>query len=485
MFNPTTLIDGYKLDHRRQYPAKTEYVYSNWTPRGSRTGQKEVVFFGLQYFLDKYLGEEWEKFFTTPKEEAAAKYKRRVDGYLGPNDIGTEHIEELWDLGYLPLRFKALPEGSLTPLRVPMLTVENTHPDFAWLVNYFETLMSSVLWMPCTSATTAYTYRKALEDYAERTGSPVEFVDWQGHDFSFRGMAGPEAAAMSGAGHLLSFTGTDTIPAIDLLEEYYDAADTFVGGSVAATEHSVMCAGGDESEQETFQRLIDLYPAGILSVVSDTWDLWKVLTEIVPNLKDQILARDGKLVIRPDSGDPVKIICGDPDAVPGTPAHKGVVELLWDVFGGTETDKGYKILDSHVGAIYGDSITLERLDQILYGLMQKGFASANMVFGVGSFTYQYTTRDTYGFAMKSTWVQIDGVGREIFKNPVTDDGLKKSAKGRIAVLNVGLKGRPFYAAVDQQDSENPNDQLQTVWEDGKFVKRYSLDEVRSTLRKFL
>jgi nicotinamide phosphoribosyltransferase len=210
-----------------------------------------------------------------------------------------------------------------------------------------------------------------------------------------------------------------------------------------------------------------------------------VLTVIVPNLKDQILAREGKLVIRPDSGDPVKIIVGDPDAVPGSPAHKGVVELLWDVFGGTETDKGYKILDSHVGAIYGDSITTERLDQILYGLKQKGFASANMVFGIGSFTYQYTTRDTYGFAMKSTWVQIDGVGREIFKNPITDDGLKKSAKGRIAVLDVGLKGRPFYAAVDQQDSENPLDQLKTVWEDGKFIKRYTLDEVRATLRKFL
>jgi nicotinamide phosphoribosyltransferase len=368
-----------------------------------------------------------------------------------------------------------------------MLTVENTHPDFAWLVNYFETLMSSVLWMPCTSATTAFAYRKVLEDYAEQTGSPKEFVDWQGHDFSFRGMAGPEAAAMSGAGHLLAFTGTDTIPAIDLLEEYYDGFDTFVGGSVAATEHSVMCAGGDESEQETFQRLIDLYPSGILSVVSDTWDLWKVLTVIVPNLKDQILARDGKLVIRPDSGDPVKIICGDPDAVPGTPAFKGVIELLWDVFGGTETDKGYKILDSHVGAIYGDSITLERLDQILFGLMQKGFASANMVFGVGSFTYQYTTRDTYGFAMKSTWVQIDGVGREIFKNPVTDDGLKKSAKGRIAVIDTrtSLNDAPHYVAVDQQDSENPDDQLQTVWEDGKFIKHYSLDEVRVTLRKFL
>lgn len=484
-FNPATLIDGYKLDHRRQYPEGTEFVYSNWTPRGSRTGQKEVVFFGLQYFLEKYLGEEWEEFFQTPLEHVVDSYAKRVNGYLGPNDVGTEHIAELWRLGYLPLEFRALPEGSLVPLRVPMLTVINTHPDFAWLVNYFETLMSSILWLPCTSATTAYTYRKALEYYAEETGADEGFIDWQGHDFSFRGMSGPEAAAMSGAGHLLSFTGTDTIPAIDLLENYYYGRETFVGGSVAATEHSVMCAGGDDNERETFLRLIDLYPAGILSVVSDTWDLWKVLTDIVPSLKTEIMEREGKLVIRPDSGDPVKIICGDPDAVAGTPAYKGVIELLWDTFGGTETDKGYRVLDSHVGAIYGDSITLERLNEILFLLKQKGFASSNMVFGMGSFTYQYVTRDTYGFAMKSTWVQINGEGRPIFKNPVTDDGLKKSAKGKIDVIDAGMTERPFYVALDERDGkENEFNKLKVVWRDGRFLRTQTLEDVRNEIRKF-
>lgn len=491
-FNPATLIDGYKVDHRRQYPAGTEFVYSNWTARGTRTEHEEVVFFGLQYFLKRYLMQEWQEgFFNRPLEEVLDRYESRINSYLGPNSVGVDHIRKLHKLRYLPLRFKALPEGSLVPLRVPMLTVENTHPNFAWLTNYFETLMSSVLWLPCTSATTAYYNRETLEFWADHTGSPMDFVDWQGHDFSFRGMAGLEAAAMSGAGHLLSFTGTDTIPAIEFLEDYYNARYDFIGGSVAATEHSVMCAGGDESERETFERLLFLYPQGILSVVSDTWDLWKVLTVIVPSLKDKILSRNGKLVIRPDSGDPVKIIVGDKNAPKGSPAYKGVIELLWDTFGGTVTDKGFKVLDSHVGAIYGDSITPERLEAILSGLATKGFASCNMVFGIGSFTYQYVTRDIYGFAMKSTWVQINGEGKPIFKNPVTDDGLKKSAYGRLAVVNDGTFEHPKYRLVDGPEALDvapEDDCLQTVWEDGEFNRRRGgnreegLSEIRERLR---
>ena len=490
MHNPATLIDGYKIDHRRQAPAGTEKFYSNWTARGTRTGHDKVVFFGLQYFL-KYITKEWQEgFFDRPLNEVLDRYESRINSYLGPNSVGVDHIRHLHKLGYLPLEFKALPEGALVPLRVPMLTVENTDERFAWLVNYFETLMSSMIWMPCTSATTAYYNREILVNWAEITGSPVEFVDWQGHDFSFRGMAGPEAAAMSGAGHLLSFTGTDTIPAIEFLEDYYNGRNDFVGGSVAATEHSVMCAGGDESEQQTFERLLFLYPQGILSVVSDTWDLWKVLTEIVPNLKDKILSREGKLVIRPDSGDPVKIIIGDKDAPVGSPAYKGVVELLWDTFGGTQTDKGFNVLDSHVGAIYGDSITPERMEDILAGLADKGFASCNMVFGIGSYTYQYVTRDTYGFAMKSTWVQINGVGKPIFKDPVTDDGLKKSAYGRLAIVNAGPDEIPDYRLVDGPAAFDVSDEdncLKTVWMDGRFCRvrgeyEESLSNIRARLR---
>lgn len=366
--NPLLYTDGYKVDHRRQYPEGTTLVYSNWTPRKSRIEAiDEIVFFGLQYFIKKYIIEDFNtNFFGKPKDEIAKKYSRRINNYLGPNAVGIKHIEDLHDLGYLPMVIKALPEGSSVPIRVPMMTMYNTLPEFFWLTNYFETILSTTIWMPCTSATIAKQYRGILDKYAEETSSTPEFVDWQGHDFSMRGIAGMEAAVMSASAHLLSFSGTDTIPCIDFLEEYYNAnSDTeLIGGSVAATEHSVMCMGTNTGEQETFKRLItEVYPNGIVSIVSDTWDLWKVLTEYLPNLKEEVLARDGKVVIRPDSGDPADIICGNPNGKTEE-EKKGVIELLWEIFGGQTNSKGYKELDSHIGAIYGDSITTERATDI-------------------------------------------------------------------------------------------------------------------------
>jgi nicotinamide phosphoribosyltransferase len=394
-------------------------------------------------------------------------------------------VRALHALGYLPLEVRAVPEGSAVPLRVPMLTVENTHPDFAWLPNYFETIMSNVMWLPCTSATTALGMRRILDKAARATGSAPEFVDWQGHDFSMRGLAGPEAAALSGAAHLLYFTGTDTLPALELIEEFYPGfpADYLIGGSVAATEHSVMCAGGEEGELATIGRLLDLYPSGIVSVVSDTWDLWHVLTEILPELKDRILAREGKYVTRPDSGDPADVLCGDPKAPEGSPASKGVIQLLWDVFGGITTSTGHRLLDAHVGAIYGDSITRERAIEITDRLAAKGFASANVVFGVGSFTYQYVTRDTYGFAMKATWVEIGGEGRAIYKTPKTDNGTKNSARGRLAVaLDEGGKLRLIENAnaVEERDSL-----LRVVWRDGQELHPEPFHIIRARAREAL
>ena len=349
-FNPATLIDAYKFDHRRQYPEGTTRVYSNMTPRGSRLdGVDRVVFFGLQAFTARVLEDLWSPWFDADEDEVCAAYARRTEGVLGPTAIGTDHIRALHRLGYLPLRFCALPEGAEVPLRVPMFTVENTHADFAWLVNYVETVLSAETWLAATSATQAVRLRRLLDGWAERTSSVPEMVDWQGHDFSFRGMASLEAAAASGAGHLLAFAGTDSLVSLDWIEAYYpradDRRDALLGGSVAATEHSVMCAGGEQGEAETFERLLDLYPAGIVSIVSDTWDLWEVLTDILPGLRPRIMERDGKVVVRPDSGDPVDILCGDPAAPAWTPAAKGVIELLWDLFGGVTNAKGYRELD--------------------------------------------------------------------------------------------------------------------------------------------
>lgn len=486
--NPLTAIDFYKADHRRQYPAGTEYVYSNFTPRSSKLApvidgyDDKIVFFGLQGFIKHFLIETWNQaFFRRPKAEVIDEYKNRMDQALGKDAVPTDHIEALHDLGYLPIRIKALPEGSRVNIKVPVFTLINTKPEFFWLTNYLETSMSAGLWKSCATATIAYEYKRLLKAAAIKTGVALDNIAIQAHDFSFRGMSGIHDAVQNGAGHLTSFIGTDTVAAIDFVEEYYNAAGV-IGVSVPATEHSVMCMGTKEDEVATFQRLIEeLYPKGIVSIVSDTWDFWQVITEFTRTLKDKILAREpnelglAKVVFRPDSGDPVKIICGDPDAPAGTPAYKGAVECLWDVFGGTMTDKGYKVLHERVGLIYGDSITLERANQILEGLEAKGFASNNIVLGIGSYTYQYLTRDSFGFAMKATWGQVDGEPRNIFKDPVTDSGLKKSAKG---LLRVEREGDDYVLYDEQTQEQEAGGELAVVFEDGKLL----LDETFANIR---
>lgn len=565
------LTDGYKLDHRRQYPEGTEYVYSNWTPRSCAyfpEASEGAVVFGIQYFIKEYLIKRFnEDFFNKPKEEAVKAFARRVNTFLGPNNnVGTKHIEELYDLGYLPIRIKALPEGTLCPIRVPALTFINTHPDFFWLTNYFETLISTTLWLPMTSATSARLYKKELVRHAEKTGFGKDvMLEFLCHDFSMRGMAGVEAAIMSGMAHMTSFVGSETIPAIGALEEYYnaDADKELIAATVPATEHSVMCAGGKEDEFETFKRLItEVYPTGFVSIVSDTWDFWKVMTDYLPRLKDTILARDGRVIIRPDSGDPVDIICGITENVvhitepfndleeaerfyediilervrEETPhgelgpdeysmvferngeytrvtltniswnrhdkqfyfidmwekaefrydkldntLYKGAYEILWDIFGGTINEKGYKVLDPHIGMIYGDSITLERQKEIYRRLEAKGFAATNLVLGVGSYTYQYKSRDSLGFAMKATWCMVNGEGREIFKQPKTDNGTKNSLKG---LISVELLSDGTYKAVDQvTKAQEELGELHTVFENGNLTKDWTLEEIRRNLNE--
>lgn len=520
--NPLLLTDFYKVHHNKMYPDGMTLLYSNLTARKSRIpGVDKIVFFGLQHFILEYLIKRFNKDFfqgqadyldflkniTVPEDVKIRLAQRRderrekmIEEYKRHIGVDTKHIEALWDLGYLPIEIKAVDEGTLVPIGVPCLTIRNTHPDFGWLTNYLETLMSCMLWQAITSATIAHEYRKLLTKYALETAGDASFVTWQGHDFSMRGMSSVESAILSGMGHLLSFTGTDTIPAIYQLEQSYDATG-LIGASVPATEHSVMCMGQKESEIETFKRLLKLYPTGILSVVSDTWDLWKVLTEYLPAIKSEVLAREGKLVIRPDSGDPVKILTGwtaidklelEKDKRgqfrnPISPAEeKGVIELLWDLFGGTyvtgKDGKQYKCLDSHIGAIYGDSITLDRARQICERLAAKGFASTNVVLGIGSYTYQYNTRDTFGFAVKATYGEVESVGREIFKDPVTDDGTKRSKKGLLSVHQHTADHSNELYVLDQQTWEQEKQGLlTTVFKDGHLIKRTNLEEIRKRL----
>lgn len=828
---PILLSDSYKQFHWMMYPKGITNLYSNMTPRSFKHLKTDrALFFGLQYYIKEYLISQWnENFFHQPKSKVVAQFKR-FHKHFSNYDMPTEHIEKLHDLGYLPILIKALPEGSFVKEKIPFFTITNTHPEFAWLVNFLETQMSTSIWDFCVVATIAYEYRKILNKWADKTCDNRDFVKWQGHDFAQRGRSSQEST-LNQAGHLLSFTGTDTIPSVLMLEEYYNAnmEQELIASSVPASEHSIMTSYGKENEIDAFERILDQFPTGIVSVVSDSFDLWSVCTDFCVKLKNKILNRDGKLVIRPDcyddktqiltnsgwkyfskltetdlvaqvlddgsrefvkptkivsqeydgdmhsftdfhgkvdllvtpnhrmilsqnnreriveaqklgrygnyeqkmirsasapsdaskrlseieklriafqadgsfctgcggniirfsfskqrkidrlknildnigaeysvydlsdsryefhiildfddiskdfewvqekdltkewcqdfieecsywdscrrsedrfkfdttnisvankvefialsagygvlrseyednrsdifndiftlhilkdntvggqswehsivpyygkiycvqvptgrlfvkrnrctmvcgnSGDPVNIVCGrsiprfddfaqaekyyygyvwdeknlfmvdgkcykvkihsgnDFVYEPYNLNHsdKGVVDLLWDVFGGKINSKGYKELDPHIGVIYGDSISRERAEAICQRLADKGFASNNVVFGIGSYTYNYNTRDSLGIAVKSTYCEVDGVPREIFKDPVTDDGIKKSARG---LLRVDIDSNGEYYLQDMVSTEHEKTGcLESVFCDGKLL----IDQTLKTIR---
>jgi nicotinamide phosphoribosyltransferase len=523
VFAPTMYKDVYKEFHRPAYHPEVTKVYANFVSRSgkySNTTTDFTVHVGLQGFIKDYLLGEWRHgFFEASEDTAVFQHGRILSAMLGQK-VDTTYLRELHRLGYLPLRIKSLPEGTFVPYQVSPVTIENTVEGFQWLTNMIETAFSTDLWYTQTAATTSVAYYATFLKYARMTGLDESFVQFQGHDFSARGLAGRGAWTLAGFGHLASgFVGTDTIPAVIAAENYYNAnVDTeLVGCSVPATEHSVTCSWQEEGEVAFYRYLMNMVPTGILSLVADTWDFWNGVTNILPELKDEIIARDGTIVIRPDSGDPVKILTGhthngkvyeskiltgnrsDSDEVVNVNGTyflivnglvsdevveehevKGLIECLWDIFGGTITDKGYKLLSDKIGAIYGDSITLERQEQILSRLANKGFAS-KVVLGIGSYTYQYVTRDTHGSAIKATNVFKNGKDVAICKEPKTDLG-KKSAKGLLRVERVDGK----LVQYDQQTREQEQQGLlEVVFEDGVLVKETSLAEIRKLIREQL
>jgi nicotinamide phosphoribosyltransferase len=459
--------DSYKLSHPDQYPFGTEMIFSTWIPRSDKIARMTarqidnanptVVFYGLHIAMQQ-LAALWQHWFDRSEQEVVKEYIYFITAFLKtvPTPRQIERVKQLHQLGYLPIRVQHLPEGTATKPGVLQYVIYNTGgPDFYWLTNYLETAMSALVWPASTNATIARNYRKLAEEWAARTCDDMSHVDWQCHDFSMRGMMGIATPAEVQTAHLLFFNGTDTLPSLFAANHYYEGFVFENYGSVPATEHSVMCAGGKDNEQDTIYRLIKTYPAGILSVVSDTWDFWSNLTVLLPTLKDQIMAREGKYVVRPDSGDPVDVICGDANADWNSPQQKGAIECLWETFGGTINSKGYKVLDPHIGLVYGDSITLDRAKRIFERLAQKGFAASNVVLGIGSFTYMCNTRDTWGFALKATGAIISGEEHALFKDPLTDDGTKRSLCG-FATTRFDPKRQEFYT-VDRLTFEEATD----------------------------
>jgi nicotinamide phosphoribosyltransferase len=541
MFKPNALyyVDAYKVGHKAMLAPGTTKLYGNWIPRSVKyapKGVSKIVSFGQQLTW-KWLHDTFqENFFNLPKEEAMQFGKDMSMMLMIPYD--DAHFGDLYDLGYLPMRVKSLPEGIETNPNIVHMSFINTVDGFAWLVLYLETIVSSLAWKPATAATIALQYRRNLTEWVMKTDpANAWLIPYLAHDFSARGL-NPHDMVAVGLGHATSFRGSDTIITIPAARYYYgEPMNEVVINSVNASEHSVTCTGifyyeGKLRAGLAFDAIMEYYsfdapcegsvedpdykaiaewmnlrdwlkrfPVGILSVVSDTFDLWKLITYILPRLKDQIMAREGKLVVRPDSGDPVDIICGTPSTYAGykspgyenLPEAKGVIELLWDIFGGTINEQGNKVLDPHIGAIYGDSITLERQISIYERLLAKGFACTNIVLGVGSFTYQFNTRDTMGYAAKGAWFEIEEKitgrdfedtyreGFDIFKDPITDDGTKKSLKGRCAVHQD--ENGEYYVKVQCTEQEENEGLLQVIYEDGKFYNQITLTEVRANLEK--
>lgn len=535
---PLALTDSYKLSHRGFMNPGTSVIYSNLTPRSGKYfpvnhkhWDKTVVVWGLRAVIQELLIDYFnENFFERPRDEAVTLFVDEMNQYLGEGAITREHFDELWDLDYLPIEIYSVPEGSRVEIGTPVMIIKNTHPNFAWLTNYLETVLSAELWHPMTVATLIREFRLRVNYYAMLTTGSTDGTEFQLHDFSFRGHTCRQAATRSGAAFLLSSCGTDTVPAIGYLKNFYDAGQDgeLIGTSVPASEHSLASLGiAVEGELETYRRWItECYPTGIVSVISDTLDFFKVITEMVPKLKDDILSRKpnalglAKVVFRPDSGDPVHIITGyttDPSeefisyddfyqhyantlAVPeavridgqwwktcvnaeseaeldgklSESEVKGAVQCLWEIFGGTETPQGYKVLHERVGLIYGDSITLERLEKIMSRLEKMGFASTNCIFGIGSYTTQMLTRDSLGFAVKATAAEVNGEDVHLFKDPVTDDGTKRSARGGIALVHVD---GDLYTSEDGEPLDvNSCDDSQLVFKDGM---EYYLSDVDS------
>lgn len=579
--NPLYETDGYKVGHKAMLAPGTTKLYGTWIPRNLKYmpgGIDKIMSVGQQLVVRHLHSTFQENFFEIPDvserecKKQAMKFVSDMTAYLGM-DYDGKHFEDLWYLGYLPIKIKSLPEGIFTQPNVPHMTFVNTVDGYAWLTLFLETYISKLAWQMPTAATIAHKFRTNANEWVSKTDpTNLWLTEFMCHDFHSRG-GNPFTSIAVGLGHATSNKGSDTLNVIPASRYYYDEdPDSMPIYSVNASEHSVSTTKiFTVGEQQMISDWLTLFPKGILSIVADTFDLWKLITEYLPANKDAIMARDGKLVIRPDSGNPVDIICGLniqkvsslKDAIgrlkdlvhseaseltadecgdseysdifniedlnykvtvyPEWNRHdktyyyvdgfdtpkseiatlesddKGVIELLWDIFGGTVTEQGYKVLDSHIGAIYGDSINLDRQVEIYKRLEAKGFAATNIVLGVGSFTYVMLTRDSAGYAAKGAWFEVeelktaytsDGLdykekvktSYEIYKDPVTDDGTKRSLKGLLSVTNPNRLGEYIVQQGCIPEDENRG-LLQVIYENGQFFNQTTLTEIYKTVNQ--
>ncbi len=482
--NPMLLIDFYKAVHAEMLPNGITKSVSYFTPRMSRVNRwDKVVMFGLQGFIKTYLIDYFnEEFFSKPFDDVISDYKRIMDATLGKDAYKIDKIKKLHILGYLPIEIIALTEGTRVPMHVPIFGITNTHPEFAWLPQSLESLISAEMWHPMLAATVGYTYREIVNKYYDLTCDDNIVKARALGAFDFRGEECLQSAEKAGAGWCLSFLNTATVPTVCYLEENYncDCTKEPVAFGSPSTEHAVMCSNyAIDGKEETLlcKLLTEIYPNTSFSAVLDSYDYWNVIDNILPKLHTEIMNHNGCMLMRGDSGDCVEVVTK-------------TVFKLWDQFGGTINSKGYKVLDPHVKAIYGDSITVQRCEQIYQILMENGFACSNVALGVGSFSFQCIeedgmlkpfTRDTFSSCIKATYCEIDGKPYPIFKDP-KDGGFKTSQKGCCRVFkdeNGEYVYRDGYTWAEASDVFY--NEFITVFRDGKMIKEYSLKDIRDRL----
>lgn len=476
------LSDTYKQCHSRMYPKGLTKLVSYWVPRRSMLeNRNKMVFFGLQAFIKEYLmGYFQENFFDLPEDEMVSLYTDSMDIQIGKDNYDLDKIVQLHRLGYLPLEIRALSEGTLVPMGVPCIEITNTNDDFAWLVQWIECILQVELWKPCCHATIGHMYREIADYWYDKTTDGLS-GDVACADFGMRGMSCMEEAVRCSSAWLLSFDKTSTIPAIDYIDTYYDACcwTERIGIGAVSTEHSVMASNyAVDGDEITFVKrlLTELYPNASFSMVSDTYDYWNMIDNILPACKKEIMQHNGKLLVRPDSGDMVEIAVE-------------TIEKLWNTFGGTVNSKGYKVLDSHIGIIYGDGCTLNNVKQVWEELKKKGFAANNIVFGVGAFCFSaivepdghmvVVTRDMFGIAMKATYGIVNGEPIMIYKDPKTDvSHLKKSHKG---CCRIYYDDNEELQCEDGYDDVFGDGTLRTVFVNGKIYNKETFEDIRERL----
>lgn len=548
---PLYEADGYKISHNAMLAHNTVREYWTWIPRSLKYMPKGItkIMSAGQQLTVRYIHSNFKELFFDQPVEVALKFGRDMSKYL-MMDYNADHFVGLHKLGYLPIHIVALQEGLFTNPNIPHMAGINTEDGYAWLGLFLETLFSKLSWQLPVVATIGHKFKTNTVEWVMKTDSEnLWLADYMNHDFHSRG-GNPFTSIAAGLGHALSNKGSDTLNVIEAARYYYDVPEDEVCiNSVNASEHSVTCTGiffyeailrkmriqndyetklvegkldnfiteyysfdvpseGDVlnpdykaiAEWLNLRDWLKKFPKGILSIVSDTFNLWKLITYILPRLKKEIMAREGKLVIRPDSGTPEDIICGLPASnleLALQPEDKGVVELLYEIFGGDKSKEGYIRLDSHIGAIYGDSINLDRQIEIYSRLAKKGFAATNIVLGIGSFSYVYMTRDQAGWAAKGAWFEIlehadqldeqdERFGFDIYKDPITDDGTKKSLRGFQFVywdLKDEKIGEEIFVkgGVSEKEAFSEQNLLRTIYKDGKFYNQTNLEEIRKTL----